>query len=130
MRRGRILVVEDDEHVRKTVGLVLKQGGYDVLEAADGEQAVAAVESQTPQGSIHAVICDVGLPVMSGKDVIAFLRAKLPAVPIIVMTGQPDVQGAASLFKQGVVDYLVKPVLAQTVVDAVRRAIGEEALLG
>ena len=130
MAMGRILVVEGDEHVRKTVGLVLKQKGYDVLEAADGEGAVAAVESQVPDGPIHAVICDIGLPVMSGKEVVAFLRAKLPAVPIIVMTGQPDVQSAASLFKQGVVDYLVKPVLAQTVVDAVRRAIGEKALLG
>lgn len=127
---GRILIVEDDEHVRKTVALVLKQGGYDVLEAADGAQALAIIENQLSHCLIHAVICDIGLPAIGGCEVIAFIRAKLPAIPVIVMTGQPDVQGAASLFKQGVVDYLVKPVLAQTVLDAVRRAIGEEALLG
>jgi FixJ family two-component response regulator len=51
-------------------------------------------------------------------------------VPIIVLTGQPDVQVAAFLFKQGVVDYLIKPAQAQTLLDSVRRAIGEQALLG
>jgi DNA-binding response OmpR family regulator len=127
---GRILVVEDEEHVRKTVGLVLKQGGYEVLEAGDGEQAIATVQSYPTGSSIHAVICDIDLPKISGKEVIAFIRAKLPSVPIIVLTGRPDVQGAASLFKQGVVDYLIKPAQAQTLLDAVRRAIGEQALLG
>jgi FixJ family two-component response regulator len=70
------------------------------------------------------------LPQSSGKEVITFIRAKLPSVPIIVLTGYPDVQAAASLFKQGVVDYLVKPAQAQTLLDSVRRAINEQALLG
>jgi len=127
---GRVLIVEDEEHVRKTVGIVLRQGGYDVLEAADGEQAIATVQSYQGGMPVHAIICDLGLPKLSGNDVIAFIRAKLPAVPIIVLTGRPDVQSAAHLFKQGVVDYLVKPAHAQTVLDSVRRAIGEQAMLG
>jgi FixJ family two-component response regulator len=45
------------------------------------------------------------------------------------MTGHPDVQGATFLFKQGVVDYLIKPAQAQTLLDSVRLAIGEQALL-
>ena len=49
-------------------------------------------------------------------------------LPVIVLTGHPDVQSAASLFKQGVVDYLVKPSKADTLLDAVRRAIGEQAV--
>jgi FixJ family two-component response regulator len=53
---------------------------------------------------------------------------KLPSVPVIVLTGHPDVQGAASLFKLGVVDYLIKPAQAQTLLEAVRRAIGEQAV--
>jgi two-component system C4-dicarboxylate transport response regulator DctD len=66
---------------------------------------------------------------LTGNEVVAFIRAKLPSVPIIVMTGHPDVQGATFLFKQGVVDYLIKPAQAQTLLDSVRRAIGEQALL-
>jgi DNA-binding NtrC family response regulator len=130
MVMGRILVVEDEEHVRRTVGLALKQGGYEVIEATDGEQAIKAVQTETQTHTVDAIICDLALPKLSGNEVIAFLRAKLPSVPIIVLTGHPDVQGAAALFKQGVVDYLVKPAQAQTLLDSVRRAINEQALLG
>ena len=129
MFMGRVFIVDDEEHVRKTVGLALKQGGYEVLEAADGEQAIAAILSYPTGFSVHVIICDIDLPKVHGKDLIAFIRAKLPTVPVIVLTGHPNVQGAASLFKQGVVDYLIKPAQAQTLLDAVRRAIGEQELL-
>ena len=129
MIMGRILVVEDEEHVRRTVGLALRQGGYEVIEAIDGEQAIQTIQAETQTQPVNAIICDVALPKINGNDVIAFIRAKLPSVPIIVLTGHPDVQGAASLFKQGVVDYLVKPAQAQTLLDSVKRAINEQALL-
>ena len=129
MFRGRVFIVDDEEHVRKTVGLVLKQGGYEVLEAANGEEAIAAIESYPTGFSVQAIICDIDLPKVNGNELIAFIRVKLPTVPVIVLTGYPDVLGAASLFKQGVVDYLIKPARAQTLLDAVRRAIGEQALL-
>ena len=128
MFMGRVFIVDDEEHVRKTVGFALKQGGYEVLEAADGEEAIAVIQSYPTSFSVHAIICDIDLPKVSGKDVIAFIRAKLPTVPVIVLTGYPDVQSAASLFRQGVVDYLIKPSQSQTLLDAVRRAIGEQEL--
>ena len=130
MSLGRVFIVDDEEHVRKTVGLVLKQSGYEVLEAADGEEAITAIESYPTGFSVQVIICDIDLPKVNGHDLIAYIREKLPTVPVIVLTGYPDVQGAASLFKQGVVDYLIKPGRAQTLLDAVRRAIGEQALLG
>jgi two-component system C4-dicarboxylate transport response regulator DctD len=130
MIMGRILIVEHEEHVRRTVGLVLRQGGYEVIEVMDGEQAIQTIQAETQNQAVTAIICDLGLPKSSGKEVIAFIRAKLPSVPIIVLTGHPDVQAAASLFTQGVVDYLVKPAQAQTLLDSVRRAINEQALSG
>jgi two-component system, NtrC family, nitrogen regulation response regulator NtrX len=130
MVMGKVLVVENEDHVRKTVGLALKQGGYEVIEAADGEEAVQTIQRDIQAQSINVVICDLGLPKLSGTEVVAFIRARLPSLPIIVLTGHPDVQGAAFLFKQGVVDYLIKPSQAQTLLDSVRRAIGEQALLG
>ena len=125
MSLGRVFIIDDEEHVRKTVGLALKQGGYEVLEAADGEEAIATIQSGP---SVQAIICDIALPKVNGHDLIAFIRMKLPSVPVIVLTGHPDVQGAASLFKLGVVDYLIKPAQAQTLLEAVRRAIGEQAV--
>ena len=127
---GRVFIVDDDEHVREAVGLVLKQAGYEVLEAVDGEEAIAAIESYSTGVPIQAIICDIHLPKVNGYDLIAFIRAKLPSVPVIVLTGYPEVQGAASLFKQGVVDYLAKPGRAETLLNAVRRAIDEQAVFG
>jgi DNA-binding NtrC family response regulator len=128
MFMGRVFIVDDDEDVRKTVGYVLKQGGYEVLEAADGEEAITVIESHSTGFSVQAIICDLDLPKVNGHDLITFIREKLPTVPVIVLTGYPDVQGAASLFTHGVVDYLIKPGRAETLLDAVRRAIGEQAL--
>ena len=125
-----ILAVDDSASMRQMVSFTLKGAGFDVVEATDGEQALAAVHSSPADLPLHAIICDIGLPKVNGHDVITFIRAKLPSVPVIVLTGQPDVQGAAALFKQGVVDYLIKPAQSQTLLDAVRRAIGEQALLG
>ena len=128
MSMGRVFIIDDEEHVRKTVGLVLKQGDYEVLEAADGEEAIAVIQSCPTGFPVRAIICDIALPKVNGNDLIAFIRMKLPSVPVIVLTGHPDVQSAASLFKLGVVDYLIKPAQAQTLLDAVRRAIGEQAV--
>lgn len=130
MFMGRVLIIDDEEHVRQAVSLVLKQGGYEVCEAADGEEAIAAIESFSPDFSVRAIICDIDLPKVNGYDLISFIREKLPSVPVIVLTGYPDVQGAAALFKQGVVDYLIKPGRADTLLEAIRRAIGEQALIG
>src|SRR5262245_61732874 len=127
---GRVFAIDDDEQVRKRVSLVLKQVGYEVFEAADGEEAIAAIESFPSGFSIQVIICDINLPKVNGYDLISFIRGKLPSVPVIVLTGYPDVQGAASLFKQGIVDYLIKPGRRDTLLEAVRRAIGEQALIG
>ena len=128
MSMGKVFIVDDEEHVRKTVGLVLKHGGYEVLEAADGEEAIAMIQSYPAGFSVQAIICDIQMPKVSGNDLISFIRAKLPSVPIIVLTGHPNVHGAAFLFNQGVVDYLIKPAQPQTLLEAVGRAIGEQAV--
>ena len=127
MFMGRVFIVDDDEYVRETVSFVLRHAGYEVLEAADGEQAIAAFESYSTGFSIQAIVCDINMPKVNGSEFIAFIQEKLPTVPVIVLTAHPDVQGAVSLFKQGAVDYLIKPSRADTILDAVRRAIGEEA---
>ena len=130
MLQGRVLIVDDDAHVRKTVRIALQQGGYDVCEAEDGEKAIDTLQHALAEQMVDVIICDLQMPKMDGKDVIPFFRSQFPAIPIIVMTGFPDVQSATALFKQGVVDYLIKPVESGTLLEAVRRAMGEQELLG
>lgn len=128
MSRETVFVIDDEALVRKAVGLMLTQGGYGVLEAADGEEAIAVIQSYASDFPIRAIICDLDMPKVNGYDLISFIRAKLPSVPIIVLTGYPNVQEAASLFNQGVVDYLIKPPKVQTLLDAVSRAIAEQTV--
>jgi CheY-like chemotaxis protein len=75
---ARVLVIDDEEHVRQAVSFVLQQGGYEVIEAADGEEAIAMIKSYPSGFSAQAIICDIHLPKVNGHDLIAFIRQKLP----------------------------------------------------
>ena len=110
MSLGRILVVDDEADIRKSVRLTLMKAGYDVVEAEDGEQAIKEMRSGDNALAVDTILCDIHMPKMNGKDAIAWFRSQFPSVPVVVMTGQPNVAGATSLMKQGAVDYLVKPV--------------------
>ena len=110
MSFGRILVIDDEEDVRKSVRLTLTRVGYEVVEASDGEEAIKEMRSGDNPLTVDTILCDIHMPKMNGKDAIAWFRSQFPSVPIVVMTGHPDVAGATSLMKQGAVDYLVKPV--------------------
>lgn len=126
----RVLIVEAEDDERKMVGLLLKHSGYDVFEAADGKQAITALQECPDDCPMDAIICNPHLPKVHGHKAIAYIRAIFPEVPVIVITAQPSVHGAAHFFKQGVVDYLTKPAQPQTLLDAIKRAIAEQAGLG
>lgn len=123
MSRGRILVVDDEVSVRESVGLVLAQAGYEVIEAADGAQAMETVQSGDNPSRLDAVILDLYMPKIHGQEVIFFLRSKFPAIPIIVLTGKPDVPDIIRSFDEGVVDFLVKPVHPDNLLAAVAKAV-------
>jgi two-component system chemotaxis response regulator CheY len=80
------------------------------VDSEDGEKAIKQIRSGDNPLMVDAIICDIHMPKVNGVEAIAFFRQQFPSVPVIVMTGQPDVATATNLMKQGVVDYLVKPV--------------------
>ncbi|GKS57005.1 response regulator [Nitrospira sp.] len=110
MSFGRILVVDDEADVRQAVRLTLTKAGYEVVEATDGQEAIKEMRSGDNPLAVDTILCDIHMPKMDGKEAIVWFRSQFPSVPIVVMTGHPDVAGATSLMKQGAVDYLVKPV--------------------
>ena len=121
MPEGRILVVDDDEEVRKSVRLTLTKAGYDVVEAEDGEKGVEAIRSGDNPIAVDTIICDIHMPNVNGMEAIAYFRQQFPSVPVIVLTGQPDLSGATTLFKQGIVEYLTKPVTPEELTEAVNK---------
>ena len=125
MGLGRVVVIDDEEHVRKTVRAMLTTGGYDVVVAEDGEMGIKAIKSDDNPLMVDVILCDIHMPKINGTEAIAYFRSQFPSVPVIVMTGQPDLQGVSSFFKQGVVDYLVKPLESAKVLTAVSKATKE-----
>lgn len=125
MSEGRVLVVDDDPEVRKSVRLILSKAGYDVIEAEDGEVGVATVKSGENPLTLNAIICDLNMPKMSGMEAIPQFRSQFPSCPVIVMTGAGTVEKVTTLFKQGVVEFLVKPFAQEQLLGAVKKAVNE-----
>jgi len=106
----------------------LTKADYDVLEAEDGEQAIAAIRSGDNPLAVSAVICDLVMPKVNGMEAIAFFRSQFPGVPILVLTGHPNIENMTELYKQGVVDYLVKPIAPEKLLAVVEKAVSKRKL--
>ena len=127
--KGRILIVDDEASIRKALCLTLAKVGYDVVESDDGATGIAAIGADDNPLMVDVVICDIRMPKVNGLEAIAYFRRQYPSVPVIVLTGYPDIHLATSLLKQGVVDYLVKPVERDKLVACVERAMERRTAL-
>ena len=122
-RQGRVLVVDDVESVRKSISMTLAHAGYEVVEAESGEQAIRLAQDVQDPLAVDVVICDIRMTPGDGVETIAFFRRRYPAIPVVALTAYPDVELAVSLMRQGVVDFLVKPVLQEELLMVVKRAV-------
>ena len=127
MSLGRILVVDDEEDVRKSVRLILTKAGYDVVEAEDGDIAITQLIINDNPFKVGLIICDIHMPKVNGMETIAYFRQEFPSVPVIVLTGEPELAGATHLFKQGIVDYLAKPISPEKLTQVVNKAVRDHA---
>jgi len=127
---GLVLVVDDEPDVRKVVRMTLEKSGYDVLEAEDGKKAIAEIKKDENSLLLNLIITDIRMPNMNGIDVINYYRKEWPSVPLIVLTGFPDLDMATSMLQHGVVDYLVKPVEAEKLRASVAKALEQRKVCG
>jgi len=124
----KILVIDDEEPVRKTIQLQLAGTEYEILEAADGEAGIALLNTGDHALTVELVICDIRMPKIDGIEAVSYFRREYPSTPVIVLTGYPDVDLAVDFMKQGASDYLVKPVEKEQLIAAVDRAISQRSL--
>jgi two-component system chemotaxis response regulator CheY len=122
------LVVDDVAIVRKSISLTLTSAGYDVVTAENGEQAIKLLQESDGPLTVDAILCDLRMPKMNGAEAVAYFRREFPIVPVVVLTAYPDVELAVSLMRQGVLDFLVKPVLQDELLTVVKRAIDQKAM--
>ena len=114
-----ILVVDDSSTVRQQVSLALQQAGFATLEAADGHEAMVALEGQR---QIDMVVCDVNMPNVNGIEMVEQVKAKPrhAKLPIVMLTteGHPSLIRRAK--EAGAVGWIVKPFDANQLVQAAR----------
>ena len=128
MAEGRVLIVDDEADVRRTVRLTLNKAGFDVVEAEDGQAGIDAIRSGDNPLAVDTIICDMQMPNVNGMGAIAYFRQQFPSVPVIVLTGNPDFKDANELFKQGITEYLTKPIESEKLVEAVKKAADNHVL--
>lgn len=125
----KILVVDDEKEVRDTIKLQLKGTGLEVIEAEDGKKGIEILDAENVI-TVDAILCDVRMPNINGVEAVAYFRREYPSIPVIVLTGFPDVKLAVDFMKEGVVEYLVKPVEKEKLVEVVMKAISQRTYVG
>ncbi|MGH7252839.1 MAG: sigma-54-dependent transcriptional regulator [Nitrospiraceae bacterium] len=107
MRPPRLLIIEDEERMRRLFELVLKQEGYDLLLASTGEQGIRTLRDVA---DLDLIVTDLQLGKQSGLDVLEAAKQALPDVPVLIITGYGTVKSAVEAMKKGAYDYISKPV--------------------
>ena len=115
----RILVVEDDRAVQKALRRLFESEGYAVEAAFDGESGLGVFQSSTPT----AVVLDLRLPKLSGRDVCRTIKEKAPTLPVIVLSAASDVADKVLLLELGADDYVTKPFSPRELLARVRAAV-------
>ncbi len=105
MKKPSILLIDDDNSLRRVVEFSLSESGYRVQAAAGGEEGLRLFE----KGSFDAVITDITMPGMSGMEVLAKVREQDQTVPVVVITAYGTIESAVEAMKQGAFDYITKP---------------------
>ena len=125
---GTILVVDDDEGVRKVATLSLRKAGFTVVAACDGEEGMAVLRERGDD--FDAVLLDMTMPRLSGAETCSLIRQLRPALPIVLTSGYTQPEAAARFGPDEIAGFLQKPFTPATLVrmmqDAVHRRAQEQ----
>jgi EAL domain-containing protein (putative c-di-GMP-specific phosphodiesterase class I)/CheY-like chemotaxis protein len=113
-----VLVVEDEEPLRRAYARMLENAGYHSVQAANGQEAIGALAT----GKFSVVLSDIKMPGMTGTQLLRAARQCDLDLPVILVTGEPAVETAAEAVEYGALRYLIKPVDPQLLLDAVGMA--------
>ena len=117
-RKTRVLLVDDDPMVLRSIGRVLRQRGYEVTTATNGEDATNVVDSQ----SFDVVLSDIAMPGMDGIQFLREVREHDLSVPVVLITGAPTVSTAVQALELGAFNYLTKPIAMDDVERVIEKA--------
>ena len=117
--KARILVIDDEMEIRRSVRMILEYEGYDVIEAASGPEGVALAEREAPD----LIFLDVKMPGMDGLEALGRIRAANDTVPVVIISGHGTVSTAVEATKAGAFDFIEKPLASERVLLTIRNAL-------
>ena len=117
--RGTLLVVEDEDALRRAFARILEGAGYTVVQAADGMLAVEAVMQQ----QFDLILTDITMPGMTGIQLLRQVREHDPDVPVVLITANPDVESAALAVELRALKYLIKPIAPDDLIAMADQAV-------
>jgi DNA-binding NtrC family response regulator len=119
IKSDKVLIVDDMEEVRWALSNIVRQSGFTPILAENGASALRLSECNAPD----AVLLDVGLPDMNGFDVLEHLRKMHQSVPVIMVTGNGNIEDAKHALRASAFDYVAKPFLNSEIVNILKRAL-------
>lgn len=124
-KKQTILIVDDDTAHRTMLKTLIREWGYEIREADDGETAVAAVKDE----AFDIILMDIKMVKMSGLEALPYIKAFNPAIPVIIMTAYSSVETAVEALKSGAWDYLIKPLDFEKLKLTLKRALEHAGLI-
>jgi len=118
-KQARILIVDDDENIRKTMKAILEDEGYIVDSAASGKEAV----EKTNDAQYNLALLDIRLPDMEGVELLKLMKDSVPRTRKIMVTGYPSMQNAISAVNKRADAYLIKPVDVEKLLGTVKEQL-------
>jgi two-component system, NtrC family, nitrogen regulation response regulator NtrX len=115
-----ILICDDIEAIRRSLRNILETEGYTIKEAVNGKDCIDKAGSESPD----LIILDIAMPIMKGDKALELLQIKYPEIPVIMLSGEGDIDTAVELLHQGAFHFLRKPPDLNKLLSVIKRALG------
>jgi len=120
--REEVLILDDDDAVRKLLSTIVEEEGYVPKTFATAKEALKRIEEVRP----IAILADIYMPEMNGLDFMREIRKSYPHLPVIVLTGFPDQNVFRETLKYRISDFIAKPFAIETVKQALQKLLGSD----
>jgi DNA-binding response OmpR family regulator len=121
--KARILIVDDEEPIRFSLGEILKLEGFEVESAASGEAAIEILKNV----GFDLVLLDLKMPGVSGLEVLHFINDTIPDTKVILLTAHGSLESAIEALRKGAHDYLLKPANSRSILESIERALARRS---
>jgi two-component system, NtrC family, nitrogen regulation response regulator NtrX len=117
--KSRILIVDDEAEIRRSLRMILEYEGYEVVEGSSGPEGLALAERDAPD----LVFLDIKMPGMDGLEALQRMRSANESLPVVIISGHGTVSTAVEATKAGAFDFIEKPLASERVLVTIRNAL-------